>query len=319
MNLRPDLRRFQRALERNLLLKVFSMVFAIGLWAFVNLGARETEKALLVPLELRHIPEQYIVASAVTDTVEIRVRGPRTLLGTLEDRRQRVTLDLANVRSGVTSFKIDSDMLNLPRGVRVVRVSPVQVTLDIERVVRKSLPVMSGAASSLPSGYRLVETEIRPSTVMVTGPAREVEALKSIVTEPISIPPELTTFEVSTSLVRPGDLIRLVPERVTVHGRVEEVTVSRDFKGVEIGVRNASRRTRILPTRTNLTIRGPQRLLQGLKLSEQNVFVDVVNLAPGSHRGKIEVALPEGLEAQEVRPADVSVRIQAEAAPKDKG
>lgn len=316
---RPDIRKLERALEHNFLLKMFSVVFAIGLWAFVNLGARDTEKALLVPLELRNIPEQYMVTSPVADTVEMRVRGPRTLLGSIEDRRQRVILDLANVRAGTTSFKIDSEMLNLPRGVRVVRVSPVQITLEVERVVRKSLPVSAGVTGSVPAGFRIAETEIRPPTVMVTGPAREVEPLKIIVTEPIKLPAGQSTFEESILLVKPGDLMRLLPESVTVRGRLEEVTSSQDFKQVEIGVRNASRQTRILPARIDVTIRGPQRLLKGLKLSGDNVFVDVAGLAPGAYRGKIEVALPEGLEAQELRPNEVSVRILGEPTTQKRG
>ncbi len=316
---RPDLRKLQRIAEHNVLLKGFSLVFAIGLWAFVNLGARDTEKALLVPLELRNIPDQYMVASSVADTVEMRVRGPRTLLGTIEDRRQRVVLDLANVRVGTTSFKIDSEMLNLPRGVRVVRVSPVQITLDVERVVRKSLPVSAGTAGTLPAGYRMAETEIRPPVVMVTGPAREVEALKTIITEPFRVTAEEANFEESVSLVKPGDLVRLLPERVFVRGRLEEVAVSQDFKQVEIGVRNAIRRTRIRPGRIDVTIRGPQRLLQGLKLSGENVFVDVAGLAPGAHRGKIVVALPKGLEALDLRPEEVSVQVFKEPPARKQG
>ena len=316
---RPDLRKLQRIAEHNVLLKGFSLVFAIGLWAFVNLGARDTEKALLVPLELRNIPDQYMVASSVADTVEMRVRGPRTLLGTIEDRRQRVVLDLANVRVGTTSFKIDSEMLNLPRGVRVVRVSPVQITLDVERVVRKSLPVSAGTAGTLPAGYRMAETEIRPPVVMVTGPAREVEALKTIITEPFRVTAEEANFEESVSLVKPGDLVRLLPERVFVRGRLEEVAVSQDFKQVEIGVRKAIRRTRIRPGRIDVTIRGPQRLLQGLKLSGENVFVDVAGLAPGAHRGKIVVALPKGLEALDLRPEEVSVQVFKEPPARKQG
>lgn len=316
---RPDLRKLQRAAEHNVLLKGFSVVFAIGLWAFVNLGARDTEKALLVPLELRNIPDQYMVASPVADTVEVRVRGPRTLLGTIEDRRQRVVLDLANVRVGTTSFKIDSEMLNLPRGVRVVRVSPVQVTLDVERVVRKSLPVSAGTAGTLPAGYRMTETEIRPPVVMVTGPTREVEALKTIVTEPYRVTGEETNFEESLSLVKPGEFVRLVPERVIVRGRLEEIAVSQDFKQVEIGVRNASRRTWIRPGRVDVTIRGPQRLLQGLKVSRENVFVDVAGLAPGAHRRKIVLDLPKGLEVLDLRPEEVSVQVLKESPARKRG
>jgi YbbR domain-containing protein len=316
---RLDIRRIRRVLERNLLLKVFSLVFAIGLWAFVNLGARDTEKTLLVPLELRNIPDQYVVTSPVVDSVDVRVRGPRTILGSVDDRRQRVVLDLANVRSGATSFKIDGEMLNLPRGVRVVRLSPVQVTLDVERMVRKTLPVAANLAGLAPAGYRLTTTEIRPASVLVYGPAREVETLKAVTTEPINLMDGANTFEEWVNLESPGDLTRLSPERVFVRGRLEEVSVSQDFPQVEIGVRNASHRVRIQPQRVDVRVRGPKRLLEGLKLSGEHVYVDVRGLAPGAHRGKIELALPDGVEALELRPAEVAVQVLAERGPQKRG
>lgn len=315
---RADIRRIQRTIRRNWLLKIFSVVFAVGLWAFVNLGAREAEQTLLVPIELRNLPPTLVITNPVADSVDVRIRGPRTILGSIDERRQRVVLDLASAQVGTTAFKIDSEMLSLPRGVSVVRVHPVQVTISVDRIVRKSLPVVPDVAGALPAGYRIVDTDIRPSTVLVTGPANQVETLEKIRTEPLNVP-AASAFDESVALERLGELVQLQPERVVVRGRVEEIKVSQDFKQVEIGVRNAGTRYLVQPRRADVIVRGPRRLLQGLKLSQENVFVDVAGLAPGAHREKIEVTLPEGIEALELRPSEVSIRVLGAPRARKKG
>jgi len=102
-----DLRAIVRVITRNWFLKLASVAFAIGLWSFVNLGARESEKALFVPLEVKHLPPRMTITTPIPEVVNVRVRGPRTLLGTIDDRRQRMVLDLASIGAGKTSFKID--------------------------------------------------------------------------------------------------------------------------------------------------------------------------------------------------------------------
>jgi YbbR domain-containing protein len=314
-----DPRYVARRARHNFLLKAFSVFFALGLWAFVNLGARDTEKTFAVPLELRNVPPLVMIASPVVDTVDVRVRGSRTLLGSIDERRLRIGLDLANVRPGSTSFKLDADALSLPRGIRVTRISPVQVTLDVERVVKKTLPVVANIGAGLPSGYRIVETEVRPSFVTVTGPENAVEELKSISTAPVPIRTSSQTFEQPVPLERPTDLLRIVPEEVLLRGRVEEIQSTRQMHDVEVGVKNAAGSPRVRPNRVDVTLRAPRRILQDLALSRDNVFVDARDLAPGNHRRRIEVVVPQGVEVAEIRPAEVSVEIAAEKAPRRSG
>jgi YbbR domain-containing protein len=313
MTVRLDLRALARVIRRNFLLKLFSLGFAVGLWAFVNLGARDAEKTMLVPLDLRNLPASLMVVNPIVDVIDVRLRGPRTLLETIDEGRQRVSLDLASVRPGTTSFKVDPEALNLPRGVRVVRVSPVQVTLELERVIERLVPVAASFAGSVPSGYHIADLEIRPPQVSLIGPAHEVEPVKSVLTSPLELPPGPATFEIAAVVERPGELVRVSPERVTVRGRVEEIVASRRFRGVDVGVRNADGPFRLRPPQVEVTVRGPQRLLDGLELSRDHVFVNLEGLAPGVHRDKIKLALPEGLEAIEVKPAEIAVQILARA------
>lgn len=308
-----DVRRVRRRIEHNFLLKLFSLIFAIGLWAFVNLGARDTERALFVPLEIRNLPRNFMLTTSVPDSVDVRVRGPRTLLGSINERRERAVLDLSNVRVGTTSFKIDASLLSLPRGVRAVRISPEQITLDVDRIAHRTVPVTPTFAPGGPSGYRVAESEVRPAMVSVRGPARDVENMKSISTEPIRLT-SAAMFEESAALERPTDLVQLTPDRVVVRARVEEVPTSAEFRRVEIGVRHGPGPFSIRPTHVDVRLRGPQRLFNGLRLSAENVYVDAEGLAPGSHREKIEMDLPDGVDLVEVRPSEATVVIPSRPA-----
>jgi YbbR domain-containing protein len=293
----------------NWMLKLASIAFAVGLWGFVNLGARESDMSMFVALDLRNLSPTLTITNPVPESVGVRLRGPRTILGTIDQRRQRIQLDLTNVGPGTTSFKIDPEMLNLPRGVTVTRLSPVQVTLDIERLVDKRLPVVTNFSDAVPAGYRVVDPEITPKAVSVNGPASEVGSLRNVPTAPLHLPARSGTFEQSVALERPADVVELSPDRVVVRGRLEEIVIARDIRNVEIGVHVPPAQFRLRPTSVDVTVRGPQRQVKDLRLTSQNFFVELTGITPGYHEAKVQSSLPEGLEVLEIRPPSTVVEV----------
>ena len=215
-----DLRALWRRIRNNWIAKLFSVVFAVWLWAFVNLGERDAEKTLVAPVELANLPTELVITSPVVDAIDVRVKGPRTLLGTIGSRERSFRLDLRTVRTGKTSFRLDGEMLSLPRGVRVVRLSPAQLMLDVERLVERVLPVDVEFAERKPNGFRLLDTEVDPRAVRVSGPANEVDGWKAVKTQPVVLPARGGEFEAEGVLRNPGELTRFYPDRVTVRGRL---------------------------------------------------------------------------------------------------
>ncbi len=304
-----DLRAVWRTVTRNWMLKLASIAFAVALWGFVNLGARQTDTSMFFPLDLRNLPADLMITNPLPESVSVRLRGPRTILGTIDPRRQRIQLDLANVGAGSTSFKLDPDLLNLPRGITVTRMSPVQVTLDVERIIEKSLPVSANLQGAIPAGFRIAETTVTPATVAVSGPASEIGALRNIPTEPLHLSASSGTFEETISLERPADLVRVAPDRVVVRGRLEEIVTTQDFRDVEIGVRNPPPEYRLRPRSVDVTVRGPQRVLRELRLGVENFYVELGGVGTGYHAERIGVAMPPEVEAIEVRPPEITVEI----------
>lgn len=315
MNLsRLDPRVLGRRLRQNLLLRLFSLAFAIGLWGFVNLGERDAEKTLVVPLVLRNVPDSLVVTQQQTNVVDVRLRGSRTLLGTLDERRQGIELDLSNVRPGRTEFKIDESRLTLPRGVQTIRVSPSQVVLEVDRLVERSTPVVLHFDGDPPDGYRVLGSEVAPRRVTVSGPASVVDRLQEVHTEPVAVRPRVGATSMVVPLRRDDPQLTFRPARVEVRLQIEEIVGDRRFDAVPIEAIGAAEGTRLVPPTAEVSIRGPERVLRGLDRNAVMLRVDVGDLAAGAHPAEIDGQVPVGIEITKIEPRRIEVRVPAKTA-----
>jgi YbbR domain-containing protein len=305
-----DANRIRRLFTYNIALKILSLAIAFSIWFFVNFGERDTEETLKVPLELRNIPAHLMIASPTVDFTDLRVSGPRALLGRIDRNRLAITLDLGGVRPGPAVFRLDTDSLNLPRGVKVLRITPAQVTLELERVAHKSVPVHLRLTGKPPSGLQVVDTKVAPETVQVSGPVSDVEDVQAANTDPLDIHGATAgTIERELPLEPPSEYLSFSANRVAAQVRIEEVQVTREFKRVDVNVRNASLRYRVRPDHVRVTVRGPRRLVDNLELGSGSVYLDAAGETAGEHVVKPTVEVPAGVQIISVEPGQVQLSL----------
>jgi len=303
-----DAERIRRLVTHNFGLKLLSVLLALSLWMFVNFGERDTEESLKVPLELRNIPAHLMITSPRVDFVDLRVSGPRTLLGRIDRNRLAVGLDLNGVRPGPAVFHVAAESLNLPRGVRVVRINPAEVTLEMERIAHKTVPVHLRLTGKLPADLQVSDTHASPETVQLTGPASDIEDVHAANTTPLDIGnATVGTLEREVALEPAGEYLSFSAARVAAQVRIEEVAVTRELKGVPIEVRNAAERYRVIPDHVRLTVRGPKHLVANLELDEGAVYIDAEGVGVGAHVVKPSVELPAGVSLVTLEPAKVQL------------
>jgi YbbR domain-containing protein len=310
--LRPlfDRERLWQALTRNISLKLLSLLIAFGLWAFVNFGERDAEESLRVALELRNIPGDLMITSPRVDFIDVRVVGPRTLLGRIDRNRLSIGLDLNGVRPGPAVFRVDAESLNLPRGVKVVRINPAQVTLELERVAEKSVPVRLRLRGKPPPDLQVEDTEVSPASVQLSGPESYVRRIDAVNTEPYDLSDaEAGTIEEELPLEPVGEYMSLSATRVAAQIRVEEIEVTREFDRVPVHVRNTTYRFRVRPENVRLTLRGPKRLLGKLEPNQVPVYIDAGREGPGTHSVQPDIDLPTGVELVSREPQSVSLTL----------
>jgi YbbR domain-containing protein len=112
-------------------LKLASLAFAAGLFVFVATEER-TEHVFTVPLDMVDRPPGLEVASIGVESVVVRVEGRRSRLRRLHEEDFKAEVSLKNARPGRFVARIDTDNVQAPTGVTVVRVSPTEVRAILE-------------------------------------------------------------------------------------------------------------------------------------------------------------------------------------------
>lgn len=187
-------------LTENWLLKLLSLVFALILWFFV-IGERQLEVGYAVPLQLKNVPPELIVANEVPSLVDVRLSGPRTLLMRISPNDINLTVDLKDLKPGMTSFKRLDDKLDIPTGVKVSRLSPSFVDVKLERIREKRVELLPDVKGTPAEGFRIVDLHIKPTYVTVRGAESELKDVNTVLTESI----ELENVQESFTMMVPVD------------------------------------------------------------------------------------------------------------------
>jgi len=306
----PRPRNLREGLRQNTGLKLISLVLAFIIWFSINVSERDAERVVEIQVVPRHAPADLIVTNAPAKPVAVTVRGPRTILEGIDEQKERLVLDLANVTASDTRLDYNADMVHpeLPRRLKVVRFEPARLKLKVERRARRRVPVRVALDGTAAVGYTFGDPQVTPQDVEVTGPGSKVDELKEITTEPINVSGASESLTRTTALTWAGDFMSFSPDRVTVNIPLKEVFVSRPFEDVPINIRNAGGlEARVSPPRIDLMVHGPQRLLNNYKLDDGKAYVDAGGLAPGSYRLAVQVDLPPDVEVTRRKPDVVTL------------
>ncbi len=297
------------ALTRNLGVRAISLLLAVVLWLFVNVGNPQAEITMKVPVRYVGLSAGLMIVNFHPDTVELQINGPRTLLSLLNPERLALQLDLRGVGTGLAHFDITPAQFPLPRQVTITRISPSEIVLDIDHVVTRTLPVQLMIQGQVAKDYGIGSIALSPPSVTVTGPKRDLDKLKSIQTEPFSVENATKDVTRTVRLVNPGGLLKVSTEEVLATVTVHEIVAEREFRNLPIHVRGARYRFTLYPRKVDVKVRGPARHLTSLDLA-QAAYVEIHDdMGPGSYELPVIIDLPEGFELLEEKPDSVHLRM----------
>jgi YbbR-like protein len=287
-------------------LKALSLIIALGLWVA---GHRDTERAIEVPLEFRNIPSDLMVMDNRVDYVVLRVMGPRTSVSTLDADNLKLSLDLDGAKSGLLSYPLAPNDFNVPRGVTVARITPPVIHLRLEPVAKRTLPVSVRLSGKPLSGYRVAQIAVRPENVAVQGPAEEVRRLTAVETVPVDVEDGRGVIKRRVRLSNDGKPLSIVPDQVEVVITIEEEQASRVFERIEVHAKDFKGIYNVSPQSVYLRVTGPRMAVEKLKLTSDEVYLNLNGLPAGEHQVPLEVSLPAGIQVVEQKPQRFRVRI----------
>ena len=209
---------FQRIFVHNIGLKLVSLLLAIGLWTVVSRDPI-AEVEMKVPIEFHNLPDNLEIDSASFTEAQIRVRGPERVIHQLQATDVHAGIDLAGVHPGERTFDLTGRQVHVPQDVEVVQIIPGQFHLSFDNRETRTVEVRPRVTGNFASGLRVKQVTADPSSVMITGPRRRVEAVEDATTDPVDVSGVMTRASFVTQAYVPDPLIQVVhptPIRVTV-------------------------------------------------------------------------------------------------------
>lgn len=202
-------------------LKLISLALAAALWAAV---ARTPMSEIVVSVSLvyQSIPPQMEVYGDSTDRVEVRLRGPASVLRTVSSDDVSLAVDMNDLTAADEKvLPLTPEMVSAPFGTEVVRVDPSQVRLTIEQRGRKSIRVEPRITGRPEKGFEIAGVVAMPDTVEIEGPESHVHAVEAFRTTPVNVAGKNSTFKESVGLDITDPLLRTPKAKsVTVEVRI---------------------------------------------------------------------------------------------------
>jgi YbbR domain-containing protein len=205
---------------QNLPLKLVSLALATLLW-FAIAGEKTSEMGLAVPVELKNFPKDLELTGDAVNAVEVRLRASPSIIQSLGPQEVSAHVDLSGLGEGEHIVNLTAESIRLPFGVKVVRINPSTLTLNLERTVQKMVPVRARLLGRPAPGYEVAEVTASPPEVRVTGPKSRIQEVEGAFTEPVSVEAAQSTVAENVNLGVEDPLLRIQGSpRVRVTARI---------------------------------------------------------------------------------------------------
>lgn len=304
------------SLRHNWGLGVLSIALAASLWVFVTdrQDADRTGRVSgAVPVEVVNVPAGQAVFSLSQDAVSVRVRAPESVFDDLTADDFVATINLSGVTGGQATVPVTVDP-QVSR-VQLEEISPPEVTVTLENVTSRTLPITTELVGAPPRGFQIGETTIDPQQAVVSGPESLVGRVASVEAD-INLTGARTDFE-QTLLLQARDEadgaitgVDVEPERALVRVQVEQLETSAAFvvrpqtSGAPAEGYNV---TGISVEPAIVFVSGPAEVLESIDAAEGIATVPVsIDAATADVVRTVSLELPEGAR---VTAPGVTVRV----------
>ncbi len=256
-------------------LKVLAFVITLGLWyAVTTQRAPATMRLRAVQLDFI-LPENVQIGNDPVDEVDVTLEGSQSKLADLSARNLIARANVTDLKPGdrvarLTDRNVEMD---LPEGVHITEVTPRTVTLHLEPVVERSVPVEVRFEGEPPDGFKQLGFQVTPDRVRLSGPESHVQAIERAYTETISLAGQrdsLTLPQVAVDI--PDHKVTPLDPTVSVRVEIAEDQLERRFANVPARAGNG---VAVTPANASVTLRGPRSVVESLRPEDVRLVINV--------------------------------------------
>ena len=294
-------------MRENLGLKFLAIIIAITLWAVV-FGTKTIEITKEVPFEITTGDDQS-VEDPLPEKITFRLSGPKAFLRSITNRiEDPIRVNLKDLKPGLINYRIFSDSIKLPLGVKVQSIHPNVIPIRIEELKRKLVGIQLELVGKEKLGERFVRSEILPPQIKIKGPKNRLASITSLKSLPVEIGnlQHTTIFPLAFDFRAFGvELDSVLPElNVEIQGKGQAFRV----KHVPLKV-NSTAKAKSDETEVTVIVR--TAIGEGIKVEGEQVKaeIDVRDLPEGEYLRWVKVQLPDHVHLVRVIPPFARVEV----------
>jgi len=293
-----------RGVTQNLGFKAISVLSAVVLWGVV-LSSQEIEDTKELSLEVTPSADT-MIASDIPERVSFRISGPQAFLRAIRNRRDEpIRIALSNLRPGTTTYRFSRDNIHLPIGVKLLSIQPPSITVRLDAVRRKELPVRVETKGYPAAGYRVKSAQAEPPYVKVRGPESRIESLDFVQAQPVDVSGVRSTLERDAVLELTKSHAQLEGAAPRIRVEVEPLSANFKIKNVDIRVLS-SYNSELSEKFVTVFVRAAPEDLQTLQRSQVYAFVDLRGKPKGRFNETVQVNLPPRVGLVRVSPERIT-------------
>jgi len=255
---------------------IVSIVFSIILWGTIALS-EDYYSNIEIPLRITDFPIGYTIATDVPKNMTIKLKGSGWKLFSLnagQDVNYNVSVNGDSGLINITLLEYLTDNRWVISELEVIDIIPASLTISVERIIEKKVPIVSNLNLDFKAGYGLATNiELNPDSMMVSGPVSVVKNLKELRTK------ELLLSSLDKKVVQQIGFINLPgtiygTDFVTVTIDIQRV-VDKQFDDINVNVLDVPRNRDVvlLPNKVSIGVRGGIDILGKLNKDQFEAFV----------------------------------------------
>jgi YbbR domain-containing protein len=279
-----------------------ALVFGILAWTVVNMKEHFVV-SLRAPVEVYDIPDGWAVSTPLPPTLEVKLRGEGwPLAGVMLGRSPRFRFSMNGRPGGTRVFqRADvADQIALPEGVVLIDLKPDSLRVDLDRAVRKRVPIDLHIIPTFRDGYGQVgPMSVSPDSVTVTGAESVLRGIRSWKTERAAFDDLKSPVEERIPLA-PAGLYAVVLSVTEVKVSINvEPFAERILAGLPVEAKDlpGDREILFLPPRIDVTVRAGIKQLAALQRGDLKATASYTHiLADSTGTVQVDVDCPQGVQ-----------------------
>jgi YbbR domain-containing protein len=176
--------RMLRWLGKNISTLLLAFIFAFVVWVSAIIAADPNEVQVYprpLTISVVGLDSQLMLVNEMSTQARVTLRAPKSIWSKLNANSDlvKVWIDLAGLEAGEYTLPVKVQIGATPN--QVIKVEPEEITLTLEQLITKALPVEMSVNGEPALGYRKGSVSTSPQGVKISGPASQVNKITNAI------------------------------------------------------------------------------------------------------------------------------------------